>query len=106
MIGTPGYLSPEQARGDRDVDRRSDLFSLGCVLYRILTGEPPFEATGLEALLAVMNKDPMPVRRANPAVPRDLATIVETCLEKSRDRRYASVPELAADLERFLAGEP
>ena len=106
VIGTPGYISPEQARGDRDVDRRSDLFSLGCVLYRILTGEPPFEATGLEALLAVMNRDPEPVRRVNPAVPRDLATIVETCLEKSRDRRYGSVPELAADLERFLAGDP
>lgn len=106
VIGTPGFLSPEQARGDRDVDRRSDIFSLGCVLYQVLTGAPPFTAVGVEGLLEVMEKDPIPALRASPAVPQDLATVVEKCLEKERHRRYASVRELAADLERFLAGEP
>jgi len=105
VIGSPGFLSPEQARGERDVDRRSDIFSLGCVLYQVLVGRPPFTAVGLEGLLEVMEKDPDPVRRANDAVPQELATVVEKCLEKERHRRYASVPELAADLERFLAGD-
>lgn len=108
IIGTPGYLSPEQARGEhRSVDRRSDVFSLGVILYELLGGTRPFEGdSSAELLVSLLVKDPTPLRRIAPRVPRDLATVVMTCLEADPDRRYPSARELADDLDRFLEGEP
>jgi tetratricopeptide (TPR) repeat protein/predicted Ser/Thr protein kinase len=107
MLGTPGYLSPEQARGETArLDRRSDVFSLGAVLYEVLTGARPFGGDSpVDALVQVLERDPLPPRRRVPGLPRDLETIVLKCLEKDPDRRYGSARELAEDLERFLCGD-
>lgn len=107
MLGTPGYFSPEQARGETArLDRRSDVFSLGAVLYEVLTGTRPFGGdSAVEALVQVLERDPVPPRRRAPNLPRDLETIVLECLEKDPDRRYGSARELAEDLERFLRGD-
>ncbi len=106
VVGTPSYMSPEQAEGrTSQVDRRSDLYSLGAVLYEILTGRPPFKgANPIETLRMVVNEDPLPPSRLNPAVLKDLETIVLKCLDKDRDRRYPSAKALAEDLERFVRG--
>jgi serine/threonine-protein kinase len=108
MIGTPGYMSPEQARGETTrLDRRSDVFSLGAVLYQVLTGRSPFEGdSAVDSLVRVLESDPVPPRRLVPGLPRDLATIVLRCLEKDPDRRYGSARELAEDLDAFLDGRP
>lgn len=108
MLGTPGYLSPEQARGETArLDRRSDVFSLGAVLYEVLTGVRPFGGdSAVDALVQVLERDPVPPRRRMPGLPRDLETIVLEALEKEPDRRYGSARELAEDLERFLRGDP
>jgi tetratricopeptide (TPR) repeat protein/predicted Ser/Thr protein kinase len=108
VMGTPGYLSPEQARGDlKAIDRRTDVFSLGVILYELLGGARPFTGdSNVEILMHLMDDDPVPLRRAAPAVPRDLETVVMTCLEKDPDRRYESARALADDLGRFLDGEP
>jgi eukaryotic-like serine/threonine-protein kinase len=108
MIGTPGYMSPEQARGETTrLDRRSDVFSLGAVLYQVLTGRPPFEGdSAVDSLVRVLGSDPVPPRRLVPGLPRDLSTVVLRCLEKDPDRRYGSARELAEDLDAFLDGRP
>jgi len=108
VMGTPGYLSPEQARGDLDaVDRRTDVFSLGVILYELLVGDRPFTGdSNVEILLRLLSDEPEPLRRRAPAVPRDLETVVMTCLEKDPDRRYPSARALADDLGRFLDGTP
>ena len=108
MLGTPGYLSPEQARGETErLDRRSDVFSLGVVLYEVLTGARPFGGdSAVDALVEVLERDPVPPRRRMPGLPRDLETVVLEALEKDPDRRYGSARELAEDLERFLRGDP
>jgi tetratricopeptide (TPR) repeat protein len=108
MVGTPSYMSPEQiAAGRVAVDHRTDIYSLGATLYELLTFQPPFVAEGRDQLLTqVIQKEPVPPRRLNPAVPRDLETICLRCLEKEPERRYRSAGELAADLRRFLAGQP
>lgn len=108
VIGTPGYLSPEQARGEGEtLDRRSDIFSLGVILYELLGGASPFSGdSDVEVLIALLEQEPAPLRRHAPQVPRDLETVAMTCLEKDPDRRYPSARELAEDLGRFLAGEP
>ena len=108
MIGTPGYMSPEQARGETTrLDRRSDVFSLGAVLYEVLTGRPPFAGeSAVDSLVQVLEKDPVPPRRRVRGLPRDLETIVLRCLEKDPDRRYGSARELADDLDAFLDGRP
>ena len=107
IVGTPGYMAPEQAGGTGDIDPRTDVHSLGAILYECLTGRPPFaELTMIETLAAVRERDPMPVRLLRPATPRDIATICETCLRKDQPRRYASAAALADDLGRFLRGEP
>jgi len=108
VIGTPGYLSPEQARGDlKSIDRRTDVFSLGVILYELLSEKRPFTGESqVEILLNLMDADPPPLRAIAPQVSRDLETVVMTCLEKDPERRYPSARSLADDLGRFLDGEP
>ncbi len=107
VVGTPSYMSPEQAEGRvSQVGKQSDVWSLGAVLYEVLTGRPPFKGTNpVETLKMVVQDDPVPPSRFNPAVLKDLETIVLKCLEKDRGRRYASAQALADDLRRFLRGQ-
>jgi WD40 repeat protein len=107
IIGTPSFMAPEQARGDKDLGPTVDIYSLGAILYACLTGRPPFRAaTSFETVHQALTTDPVPVRQLQPEVARDLETICLKCLQKDPARRYASAQELADDLERFLNGEP
>ena len=108
MLGTPAYMSPEQARGDpARVDRRADVYGLGATLYAVLAGRPPFAApTALALVRRVLDEDPEPVRRVDRGVPAELESIVMKCLEKEPERRYDSARALAEDLHRFLDGVP
>jgi WD40 repeat protein/tRNA A-37 threonylcarbamoyl transferase component Bud32 len=108
IMGSPSYMPPEQARGDtRTVDVRSDVYGLGAVLYELLCGRPPFRAeTPLETLRLVVEKDPVAPRLLHPKLPRDLETICLKCLEKPRERRYATALDLANELARFQNHEP
>ncbi len=107
-LGTPSYMPPEQASGDRPrVGRATDVYSLGAVLYCCLTGRPPFQsANQLETLRQVREEEPLPPRRVNPAVPDELQTVCLKCLEKEPARRYASAAALAEDLRRYWDDEP
>src|SRR5215217_1508746 len=103
IAGTPMYMSPEQARGEA-VDPRSDLFSLGSVLYAMCTGHAPFRASGTMAVLKrVCEETPAPVRDANPHVPDWLAAIIEKLHAKDPARRYQTAAEVADLLGRHLA---
>lgn len=106
ILGTPNYLSPEQAQGTKRVDGRSDVFSMGVILYQILTRKLPFEGNNqMATLFAILEKDPIPPRKLNPKIPKDLETICLKALEKSPQNRYHMV-ELQKDLERYLQGDP
>jgi predicted Ser/Thr protein kinase len=107
VLGTPAYMSPEQAAGQRgQVGPRSDVYSLGVILYHMLTGRPPFQAASPgEMVLLVLEQDPVPPRMLNPKADRDLEMICLRCLQKPPDLRYASAAGLADDLEAYLKDE-
>jgi formylglycine-generating enzyme required for sulfatase activity/dienelactone hydrolase len=106
VIGTAGYMSPEQVRG-LPTDPRTDIFSFGCVLYEMLAGQRAFKgATRADTLSAILKEDPQPLRDLREAVPPALQQVVERCLEKRPEDRFSSAPELALALEAVSAGTP
>ena len=106
VLGTAAYLSPEQAQGE-PVDARADIYSLGVVLYEMLTGGPPF-AGGLAVAVAFKHvpEAPVPPRRGPPGIPADLEAIVMKAIAKNPANRYATAGEMREDLERFMTGRP
>ncbi|MCB1057164.1 MAG: tetratricopeptide repeat protein, partial [Acidobacteria bacterium] len=107
VLGTPPYMAPEQAEGSSaEVDRRSDVYSLGATLYELLTGRPVFSGSATEMLVQTLQRDPLPPRRLSPHLPADLEVITLKCLEKDPGRRYPSARAVAEDLRRYLDGEP
>ena len=106
LVGTPSYMSPEQARRAGGVDGRTDQYSLGASLYEMLSGEPPFRGTPAMVMHQVLEEEPRPPRQLSEAIPRDLETICLKTLARDPKHRYPSATELAADLERWLHGEP
>ena len=107
IMGTPGYMPPEQATGDKNITTAADIYSLGAILYATLTGRPPFQGeSAMETILQVIESDPPKPSTINSQTPVDLELIAMKCLERDPNQRYLSAAELANDLESWLAGEP
>ncbi len=108
ILGTPGYMAPEQAAGKRgEVGAVSDVYALGAILYAMLTGRPPFQAaSALDTVLMVLEQEPLPPRMLNPKADTDLEMIALKCLQKPADLRYRDADLLADDLQAYLANEP
>ena len=108
IVGTPSYMAPEQASGRRaTVGPMTDVYSLGAILYELLTGMPPFRAeTPLDTLMEILSGDPEMPRKINPHIPRGLELVCLKCLAKEPQDRYSTAAELADDLDRFASGEP
>jgi hypothetical protein len=107
IMGTPDYFSPEQARADPSLDARTDIFSLGVILYQVLTGMVPFRADALsDQVHKICEQDPVLPRRINTNIPGELQNVCLKALEKKPGDRYQTAREMADDLARFLAGEP
>ena len=108
ILGTPAWMSPEQAAGQTDsIDVATDVYSLGAVLFAMLTGRPPFQAASpLDTVLMVLEEDPPKIRILNRAVDSDLEMVVMKCLQKPQDLRYSSAAALASDMRAWLNGEP
>jgi tetratricopeptide (TPR) repeat protein len=106
IVGTPPYMAPEQALGHK-CDHRTDVYGLGATLYHLVTGRPPHQAAdGNSVLEQVIHEEPLPPRRLNSALDRDLEAVILKCLEKEPERRYPSAGVLADDLKRFQEGHP
>ncbi len=107
VLGTPGYMAPEQARGEKSVGPHSDVYSLGAILYCVLTGRAPFVGpTPFETIRQVVAEDPVPPSRLQPKMNRDLETICLRALEKDVSKRYQTAEELADELQRVVEGQP
>lgn len=107
IMGSPPYMSPEQARDSSKVTTQSDIYAIGATVYHVLTGRPPFQAaTALQTMILVTDQEPVPPRQLNPAIDRDLETICLKCLEKEPGRRYDSATALVEEFRRYLDGKP
>ena len=107
VLGTPAYMAPEQATGDADdLTAAVDQYSLGAVLYELLTGRAPFDGSAMEVLFKLVSDEPTPIRQHRPEIPRDLETVLKRAMDQDPSRRYASVQHFVDDLERWRNGEP